>query len=350
MTPATFSPATRPDAWEPVVSSPKGGNGARLEFRPFPLLSHPHVQTLLGHLLPGPVVSLPTREVVIRLPDGDGLMLHDNTPPGWLPGDRMALVLHGLTGSHDSPGVERIAARLLAQSQRTVRLDLRGAGKGLPLARRFYHAGRSEDVRAALDEMHRWSPASLIALIGVSLGGNLALKAAGEMVEHPLPYLERVAAMNPPIDVHRCAALMAHPRNRVYDRYFVNLLVKDAWQRQRYFPDLPPLGFPRRMTTRLFDDLYTAPRNGFADALDYYRRSSSLPLIGRITVPTLILTARDDPFIAVEPFDGLRAPKSVTVNILPHGGHIGFVGWDGSGGVRWAESRVVDWVVKEGQS
>lgn len=188
--------------------------------------------------------------------------------------------------------MERIASRLLAQGLRTVRLDQRGAGKGLPLARRCYHAGRSEDVRAALEEMHRWSPASPIALVGVSLGGNLALKAAGEMGEHPIPYLERVAAMNPPIDVHRCAVLMAQPRNRVYDQYFVNLLVKDAWQRQRYFPDLPPLAFPRRMTTRLFDDLYTAPRNGFADALDYYRRSSSLPLIGRITVPTLILTVR----------------------------------------------------------
>ena len=349
MTPATVSPTTRPDHREPVVSSPGGGNGARLPFRPLPLLGHPHVQTLLGHLLPGPVVSMPTREFVIRLPDGDGLMLHDNTPNGWLPGDRMALVLHGLTGAHDSPGVERIASRLLAQGLRTVRLDQRGAGKGLPLARRCYHAGRSEDVRAALEEMHRWSPASPIALVGVSLGGNLALKAAGEMGEHPIPYLERVAAMNPPIDVHRCAVLMAQPRNRVYDQYFVNLLVKDAWQRQRYFPDLPPLAFPRRMTTRLFDDLYTAPRNGFADALDYYRRSSSLPLIGRITVPTLILTARDDPFIAVEPFDGLRAPENVTVNILPHGGHIGFVGWDGSGVVRWAESRVVDWVTSEGQ-
>jgi predicted alpha/beta-fold hydrolase len=316
-----------------------------LEFRPLPLLSHPHVQTLLGLLLPGPTVSLPTREVVIRLPDGDGLVLHDNTPPGWRPGDRMALVLHGLTGSHESPGVIRIAARGL----RTVRLDQRGAGEGLSLARLCYHAGRSDDIRAALDEMHRWSPASPIVLIGVSLGGNLALKAAGEAVEHPLPYLERVAVMNPPIDVGRCAALLGQPRNRMYDQYFVKLLVRDARLRQRYFPDLPPLRLPRRMTTRLFDDLYTAPRSGFVDALDYYRRTSSLPLIERITVPTLIMTARDDPFVAVEPFEEVKAPDNVLVCILPYGGHIGFVGWDGSGGVRWAESRIIDWVAREGR-
>ena len=236
MTPATVSSPTRPDRREPLVSSANGGNGARLEFRPLPLLSHPHVQTLLGHILPGPTVSLPTREVVIRLPDGDGLVLHDNTPPDWRPGDRMALILHGLTGSADSPGVTRLAARLLAHGLRTARLDQRGAGKGLPLARQSYHAGRSDDMRAALEEMHRWSPTSPIVLIGVSLGGNLALKMAGETVEHPVPYLERVAAMNPPIDVGRCAAMMGLPRNRMYDQFFVRLLVKDAWQRQRISP------------------------------------------------------------------------------------------------------------------
>ena len=347
MTPATVSSLTRPDLREPLASSVNGGNGSRLEFRPLPLLSHPHVQTLLGLVLPGPTVSLPTREVIIHVPDGDGLMLHDNVPSGWRPGDRMALILHGLTGSADSPGVKRLAARLLAHGLRAVRLDQRGAGKGLPLAWHCYHAGRSEDMRAALAEMHRWSPSSPIILIGVSLGGNLALKTAGEATEHPVPYLERVAALNPPIDVHSCAARMALPRNRIYDQYFVRLLVQDAWRRQQYFPDLPPLRFPRRMTTRLFDDLYTAPRNGFADALDYYRRSSALPLIGRIRVPTLILTARDDPFIAVEPFEELKPPDNVQVRILSHGGHIGFVGWDGSGGLRWAESRIVDWVVKE---
>ena len=83
-----------------------------------------------------------------------------------------------------------------------------------------------------------------------------------------------------------------------------------------------------------------------ADALDYYQRASALPLISRITVPALILTARDDPFIAVEPFEGLKPPPNVAVEILPYGGHIGFVGWDGTGGVRWAESRVTDWATK----
>ena len=310
MTPVTLSPSGT------AVSPPAAGrNGTPRDFRPLPLLGHPHIQTLLGHILPGPSVSLPTREQVSALPDGDGLVLYDNVPPGWRPGERIAFLVHGLAGSAESPCVQRIAARLLAHGLRTVRIDQRGAGKGLPVARGAYNASRSDDVRAALEEVHRWSPDSSIALIGISLGGALALKTAGEAAEHPAPYLERIAAMNPPIDLTRCAALMALPRNRIYNQYFTGLVVSEAKQRQRLFPEMPPLRFPRRMTIRLFDDLYTAPRGGFADALDYYRRASSFPLIPRIGVPTLILTARDDPFVAVQPFEELKAPTNVVVRI-----------------------------------
>ena len=86
---------------------------------------------------------------------------------------------------------------MLAEQVRVVRLDLRGAGKGLPLARRGYHAGCSDDLRAALAEVHRWSPASPLLLIGVSLGGAIALKLAGEAAGRPVPGLERVAAPQP---------------------------------------------------------------------------------------------------------------------------------------------------------
>jgi predicted alpha/beta-fold hydrolase len=226
-----------------------------------------------------------------------------------------------------------------------VRLDLRGAGKGLPLARRSYHAGRSDDVRAALDEVHRWSPTSPVALVGISLGGNIALKLAGEAADHPAGFLERVAAVCPPIDMVRCSRLLVSPRNRPYERNFLHGLMAAAYQRQRHFPDLPPLRFPRRMNCIIFDDLYTAPRNGFADAMDYYRRASSMPYVARIAVPTLILTARDDPFIAVAPFEELRPPSNVLVRIAARGGHVGFVGWDGAGGVRWAEHRLTEWVL-----
>jgi predicted alpha/beta-fold hydrolase len=316
-----------------------------LDFRPLPLLGNPHVQTLLGHLLRGRQDLRDSREHVLRLPDGDAVVLYDAVPAAWRPGGPVAVLVHGLGGSHDSHQVVRLGGVLYEHGTRVVRLDQRGAGKSLALSRLFYHGGRSGDVRAALAEVHRWSPDSPITLVGLSLGGNVVLKLAGEAAERPVPGLGRVAALAPPIDLGRCAALLGQRRNRIYANFFLREMTAHARQRQRYFPDLPALNFPRRMTIRLFDDLYTAPRCGFDDAEDYYRRSSSLPLIGRIRVPALILTAKDDPFIAAEPFGELKPPSHIEVRVLSHGGHLGFLGWDGAGGIRWAERRIVEWLL-----
>jgi predicted alpha/beta-fold hydrolase len=321
---------------------------AHFEFRPIPFLKNPHVQTVLGALMPGVDCPWPDERRIVRLPDGDALVLHNNTPAGWKAGDPLVLLVHGLSGSHLSSHIRRLAALFLSQRVRVVRMDLRGAGHGLPLARRSYHAGRSDDVRAVLEAIHSWSPTSPLLLVGLSLGGALALKMAGEAADRPVPGLVRIAVASPPLDLTRCSALLAQPRNRIYEDNFVRDLTLEARLRQRYFPDLPPLRFPRRMTLRLFDELYTAPRGGFADARDYYRRASCFALVERIQVPTLILTARDDPFIAVEPFEELKVPPHILVRIVPHGGHIGFLGWDGVGGYRWAERRMVEWVLDRG--
>jgi predicted alpha/beta-fold hydrolase len=281
----------------------------------------------------------------VQFHDGDRLVLHDSVPAAWRPGDPMALLIHGMGGSSLSGYVQRAAGLLYSHGIRIIRIDLRGTGAGFGLARQFYHGGRSEDIRASLSEMHTWSPASPLWLIGFSLGGNLALKLAGEAADEPVPGLSRVAAVAPPIDVVRCSELISAPRNRIYDRFFANQLAHLARLRAQYYPDPPLPAFPRKLTIRQFDDLFTAPRCGFADALDYYQRASSLSLIGRIQAPALILTARDDPFIAVEPFESLNPPPHVEVEIQDHGGHLGFLGHDGNGGIRWAERRIVAWLL-----
>src|SRR5207245_2251184 len=155
---------------------------------------------------------------------------------------------------------------LLARRLRVVRMDLRGCGRGIALARRGYHAGCSEDVRAALTEIQRWTPTSPVTLVGISLGGNIGLKLAGEATDRPVP----------------------------------------------------------------------GPERGV----------SSLPLLPRIAVPTLILTARDDPFVAAEPFEAVTVPQHINICIVPQGGHIGFLGPDGAGGIRWAERRIAEWVTR----
>ncbi|HEY7330996.1 MAG TPA: alpha/beta fold hydrolase [Gemmataceae bacterium] len=324
---------------------------ADFDFQPLPFLRNAHIQTVLGVLMPGLNCPLPDQRHLVDLADGDRLVLHNNTPLGWKAGDPMALLVHGLSGSHTSAHIRRLTALLLARRVRVVRMDQRGAGAGIALARGVYHAGRSDDVRAALAEIHGWSPSSPLLVIGLSLGGALALRLAGEAADRPVPGLTRLVALSPPIDLSRCAALLSLPKNRIYEGNFLRDLLIEARHRQRFFPDLPPLRFPRRrLTMRLFDDLYTAPRSGFADALDYYHRASCAALVPHIQIPTLILTARDDPFIAIEPFENLEAPSHILVRIVNHGGHLGFLGWDGGGGIRWAERRIVEWICQSEHS
>jgi predicted alpha/beta-fold hydrolase len=316
------------------------------DFRPLPFLGNPHLQTLLGNLFRGPALCHPTRQRQVLLPDGDRLVLHDSVPPRWQAGAPVALLVHGLGGSHTSGYMQRVARLLLARGVRAVRMDLRGCGRGAALARRTYNGACSSDVRAAVLEVNRWSPSSPVLLLGFSLGGNIVLKLAAEAAAEPLPGMTRIVAVSPPIDLVHCAVVISAPRNRLYELYFLRNLVRQVRLQQRCFPDGPAVQFPRRLTLRLFDDLYTAPRGGFTDAVDYYQRASSLPLLGKITVPTLILTARDDPFIAVEPFEKVPRLTNLEVYVANQGGHLGFLGDDGAGGIRWAERRVVEWVIR----
>src|SRR5579859_3461103 len=131
----------------PLAANPLEKWLAALHFRPLPFLKNPHVQTVLGALAPGADCPWPDARRIVRLADGDALVLHNNTPAGWKEGDPLVLLVHGLSGSHRSPHIRRLAALFLARRARVVRMDLRGAGHGLPLARRCYHAGRSDDVR-----------------------------------------------------------------------------------------------------------------------------------------------------------------------------------------------------------
>jgi predicted alpha/beta-fold hydrolase len=282
--------------------------------------------------------------VLVGLPDGDRVVLHDSQPAEWQVGGPMALLVHGMGGDHRSGYMQRVTQLFLQRGWRAVRMDQRGCGRGVGLARRPYNAGRSDDVRAAVAEVRRWSPESPVTVIGFSLGGNVILKLAGEAADIPLPGLALVVAVAPPIDLEKCAVLLAQPRNRIYDQFFVRELLLQVRQNERCSPGSLRTHFRRPLTVRKFDEVYTAPRSGFADALDYYRRSSSAPLLPRIHVPTLILTARDDPFIAVEPFEAAKTPSHVTIKIVRHGGHLGFLGRDGAGGVRWAEHYLTEWV------
>ncbi|HEU5115877.1 MAG TPA: alpha/beta fold hydrolase, partial [Isosphaeraceae bacterium] len=282
----------------------------------------------------------------LLLEDGDRLSVLDSVPSQWKPGDPVAVLVHGLTGCARSPYVARVADRLVSLGVRAVRMNLRGAGSGFGAARGIYHAGRTDDVRRVAEWATSQAKGSPLALMGFSLGANLVLKLAAEAVERPLEGLDCVLAANPPADLAVCCRAMQKRRNWIYDRNFLSALRVEIRRLHALFPDLGPVNYDRLRSVYDFDEHYTAPRNGFAGAEDYYSQSSCAPAIERIEVPGLVIHSLDDPFIPSEVFDGIRFPSSLALELIVSGGHLGYLSRASWGGDhRWLDARLVAWLM-----
>jgi uncharacterized protein len=314
-------------------------------FEPHPLLRGGHLQTIAGRFLPSRRVTLLSAYHEVEIGEGDRLSVLESVPERWQPGDPTALMVHGLAGCARSPYMVRVAARLVAVGIRVVRMNLRGAGSGFGIARGTYHSGRTGDVRAVVEWIAKRVPGSPIAMVGFSLGGNLVLKLAAEAAREPLEGLDCVLAANPPLDLATCCRHLQRPENRPYDRNFVRLLRREVGRLHARFPELGPVNLAGAKTLYDFDNLYTAPRNGFRDADDYYARSSAGPLIGQVLVPGLVVHAADDPFIPAEPFHAVDFPPQVALELLPSGGHLGYLSRRRcQGDHRWLDARLSAWL------
>src|SRR5262245_32013705 len=195
-------------------------------FRPVRWLPGGHAQTLAGFFFTGRAEPYSATRHQVTLPDGDRVVLHDDRPPRWRRGGPTALLLHGICGDHQSPYVARAAAKLNLRGVRTFRMDQRCCGAALGLARRPYHAGISDDTAEALKTVAGLCPGSPTTLIGYSMGGNIALKLAGESPQSLPENVQSVVAINPPIDLAAATANLERPINRFYDRYFMHYIAR----------------------------------------------------------------------------------------------------------------------------
>ena len=320
-------------------------------FRPHRLFAGGHLQTLAGAFLPGMLEPEKGKIHQVDLADGEAVVIHDDQPSEWIAGGPTAVLVHGLAGCHRSGYLVRIAAKLNARGVRTLRMNLRGSGTGAALAMKPYHGGCSDDVVAVVRFVERLSPSSPITLLGFSLGGNIILKLLGEAPDRVSSAVVRAAAVNPPIDLEQSVVALQRWSLRPYDRYFVRLLLRRLSDRQLLHPNVPTATFsqpPRRLFD--FDNHYTAPASGYRDAHDYYEQCSSQQFLAQIRVPTLILTSRDDPLIAVSMFERQVAAKNLSPQIQLHitagGGHLGYLSLDSiDPDERWLDWRMVDWVL-----
>lgn len=314
-------------------------------FKPLPGLHKGLSQTIASFYFPYNPFINNSKSHTVTLPDGDKIVLLENRPKVWVPSQRIILLVHGLTGSHLSKYFIRATKFFTQHGYVVMRMNLRGCGLGRGLARHLYHSGRSEDTREILKWLAREYPYSPVTQIGFSLGANITLKMAGEDGDSQSGKLDSVIAVSPPLDLEASVKLLMKKQNRVFNDFFVKGLLGDIAKLHQTFPDLPKLDLPPISTVYQFDDLYTAPRSGFQDAHDYYTRCSSAQFIKTITLPTLILYAKDDPVISRRQFLKLPQKDNLDTILTKHGGHVAWLGkTDKCCHYRWMDRVILKWV------
>lgn len=315
-------------------------------FSPHLLCPNGHVQTVFSVYVPTKYIPIETTPRRVPMHDGDEIVVHENQSRHWKTGDRIAIMVHGLCGCHASQYMMRISTKLVDVGYKTVRCDLRGFGSSQLVSRGHTHAGCSDDIEAVLEDVMAGNPGSPITLIGFSLGANISLKLLCEYENDVPSALDSAVVVSPPTDLVACAKHLRKGLNRFYDLYFANLLKRVVWRRRN--SGIPLNDVPlRRLPNRLydFDNLYTAPAAGFADADEYYEMCSTHTMLDRVSIPTLMLVSRDDPIVPIDVFDKVKTSPMVKKLETKRGGHLGFFSSESNDpDRRWMDWRILEWV------
>lgn len=254
-------------------------------------------------------------------------------------------IVHGLEGSADSNYVRGIAEKAFHRGFHVVRLNQRNCGGTEKLTPTLYNSGMSGDYRVVLEELANVDGFERIFFAGYSMGGNLVTKMAGEFGDDAPKELRGVCAVCPALNLSACADALERKDNYLYQRHFVKGLMARYARKVKMFPDrYSSNGFGPIRTVREFDDAITAPCFGYRDAEEYYEAAGAKKVIATVQVPTLMITAEDDPFVPYVSFLAARVEKNPSIQFVApeHGGHCAFIS-NKSGPERfWAEQRIVE--------
>lgn len=326
-------------------------------FIPRRLLRNGHLQTITGNFLPRndrlpaavpELIEVP-RPRLSQIPTR--VLCHCHWQPAEVRAVRpTAILLHGLEGSSDSQYIVGNANKLWRAGANVVRMNMRNCGGTEKLSPTLYHSGLSGDVAAVMNFFLCRESLASISLVGYSMGGNLVLKLAGELGREAPPELRSVVGVSPAIDLGPSATALHRPQNRIYERRFLRALLKRYRRKVRLFPNVyDPNRAEGIRSLRDFDDRITALYSGFASAEDYYYRAAAARVVSRVAVPTLIIHAKDDPFVTLTPQTAasIRANPNITFIETEHGGHCAFLAsrtaeHDGY----WAEATLLQFVLR----
>ena len=318
------------------------------EFTPLPRWNGGHWMTLYAWGRPRAFPRLPAAEPrLFDVAAGTRVLAHCHWQPRRWEHPTL-IVLHGLESSSDAHYVRGLADKAFAAGFNAVRLNQRNCGATEHLSDSLYHSGLTGDSIAVMRELMEVDGIDAFAIAGYSLGGNLALKLAGDFGARPPKELRAVCAVSPTMDLAVCVDALEERENAIYQWHFVRNLKRRMRRKAAAWPGKWKLdALPGIRSIRQFDDAYTAPHHGFRDSADYYERASAVRVIEKISVPTLIITAADDPFVPPGPFKEpvVGRNRNIRLKLTAHGGHCGFVeessaNYDGY----WAEREIVNFL------
>jgi len=306
----------------------------KLKFQPLFGLSSKHLQMIISAYIPTGRAP-PSKQWFVDIGNGDKLSCEVSIPPTWKENHKTIALIHGLGGSHTSRYMIRMARKLYKRGSKVVRINLRGCGSGKGFSKLPYSAGNSDDLLKVLQALKKESPHSEITVIGFSLGGNTALKLAGELGSDAETLVKTFIAVCPPFDLEQTVLSIQQSKYRLYHQYYLKNIFKQAssWITQKF------------NSIYEFDDKVTGPIWGFSGAQDYYRSCSCKNFLSKIRVTSHLICAEDDPFV---PLGGLKdIPSSNHVHFwtTEYGSHMGFLGrtrhaWK----FQWMDHLLLDWI------
>jgi len=307
--------------------------------RPFkPLFRNPHVLTILGNFWPRGFdfsrYAMTTR--LVRTDQDTQVLVQTQAPAGEAIGE--VVLLHGLEGGGGAGYIRSMAWHALEAGLIAHRFHMRTCGGTESLCKTLYHAGLTCDLEAFLRQLRAEGRGLPVFLIGFSLGGNVALKLAGELGQTDL--IQGVCAISTPIDLGKSAQRIGRPDNRLYERRFLKRMRARLVSTKRY----SPRDLAGAQSLYEIDDIVTAPSFGFRGADHYYETQSSARYLDAIRVPALLIQAKDDTFIPFSMFEhpAFRTNPFLKLLAVEHGGHLGFLARRGER--FWADEVAIGFV------
>jgi uncharacterized protein len=304
--------------------------------RPLPLFNR-HLETMFPALFRKIPLIIPTPER-IATPDKDFLDL-DWYKTG---SSNLVIISHGLEGNTKRGYVKGMAEVFLKSGYDVLAWNYRGCSGEMNLAPRFYHSGATDDLDTVIVHAERQGRYRKIFLIGFSLGGNITLKYLGENHASAERVIKGIA-ISVPLDLDSSCHSLSRRENFLYERRFLMSLKKKVREKslKMSFPNIDRLNTIHKI--REFDDYITGPLHGFRDATDYYQKCSSKNFLHNIKIPTLIINARNDPFLSQECFPEKLANKNIHLNFPKHGGHVGFTLFNEKN-LYWSEIQALEFI------